>query len=284
MREVQHERLDLELAGDVRVAQHALSGHRLVLDVEIQTRGPGPRDDVEDGACRSDPAVGEVELFVLPLATAEQVLPAVPKNAIDDPAPIAPAGRVDSTFDGVPWSVGLIALWLAIALGLGLVRGWRRHRFEREISDREPVTDRTAIALLDRVCCAAGVENPVSLSSSSTLASPVALGGREICIPERALEELDRPLMEALFAHELAHIERRDPEWLIAVLAFESAFFFQPLNFIAARAIRTAAEEECDRAAVELVGEGHALARCLVEVASWIRRACGLVARARSPR
>jgi beta-lactamase regulating signal transducer with metallopeptidase domain len=221
----------------------------------------------------TDPVVGEVELFVLPLASAEQVLAAVPKATIGDPPPIAQAMEVDSTFDGVPWPVGLIASWFAIALGLGLVRGLRRQRFEREISDRVPVTDCTATALLDRVRYAAGVEKPVRLSSSTTLASPVALGGREICIPERALEELDRPLMEALFAHELAHIERRDPEWLIAVSAFESAFFFQPLNWIAARAIRAAAEEECDRAAVELVGEGRALARCLVEVASWVRRA-----------
>ncbi len=221
----------------------------------------------------TEPVVGEVELFVLPLVVAEQALPVVAKNTIDDPPPIAPAETVDSSFDRVSWPVGLIASWFVIALGLGVVRGWRRRRFEREISDRVPVTDRTVIALLDRVRHAAGVERPVRLSSSSTLASPVALGGREICIPERALEELDQSLMEALFAHELAHIKRRDPEWLIAVSAFESVFFFQPLNWIAARAIRTAAEEECDRAAVELVGEGHALARCLVEVASWVRRA-----------
>lgn len=220
-----------------------------------------------------DPVVGEFELFVLPLATATQALSVVPKNTVDDPPPIAPAEGVDSSSDWVSWPVGLIASWFAIALGLGLVRGWRRHRFECEISDRVRVTDRTAIALLDRVRHAAGVEKPVRLSSSSTLASPVALGGREICIPERALEELGGPLMEALFAHELAHIKRRDPEWLIAVSAFESAFFFQPLNWVAARAIRAAAEEECDRAAVELVGEGRALARCLVEVASWVRRA-----------
>jgi len=220
----------------------------------------------------ADPVVGEVELFVLPLATTEQILPVVSKNTLGDRPPIAP-GEVDSRFDALPWSVGLIGSWLAIALGLGAVRGWRRRCFEREISDRVPVTDRAAIELLDRVRDAAGIERSVRLSSSTTLASPVALGGREVCIPERALEELDQPLLEALFAHELAHIERRDPEWLIAVSAFESAFFFQPLNWIAARAIRTAAEEECDRAAVELVGEGRALARCLVEVASWVCRA-----------
>jgi hypothetical protein len=221
----------------------------------------------------ADPVVGEVELFVLPLARTERILPVVPKNTIGDGPPIALGQEIDSRFDAVPWSVGLIRSWLAIALGLGVVRGWRRWRFKREISDRVPVTDRAAIELLDRVRHAAGIQRPVRLSSSTTLASPVALGGREICIPERALEELDRPLLEALFAHELAHIERRDPEWLIAVSAFESAFFFQPLNWIAARAIRAAAEEECDRAAVELVGEGRALARCLVEVASWVRRA-----------
>ncbi len=216
--------------------------------------------------------VGEYELVVLPLPATEQTVPAVPKSPSIERASAAPAEKAPS-LDRVPWPVGLIASWFAIAIGLGMVRGWRRHRFESEISDRVRVIDRRAITLLDRVCHAAGVKRPVRLSSSATLASPVALGGREICIPERALKELDRPLLEALLAHELAHIERRDPEWLVAVSAFESAFFFQPLNWIAARAIRNAAEEECDRAAVELVGEGRALARCLVEVASWVRRA-----------
>ena len=220
-----------------------------------------------------EPVVGEVDLFLLPLATTEQIRSVGPRVALDDRRPVAVGADADSKFDVVPWSVGLIGLWLAIALGLGLVKGRRRRRFECDIGDRVPVTDHTAIALLDRVRHAAAVERPVHLSSSAALASPVALGGREICIPERALEEFDQPLLEALFAHELAHIERHDPEWLIAMSAFESAFFFQPLNWIAARAIRTAAEEECDRAAVELVGEGHALARCLVEVASWVRRA-----------
>jgi hypothetical protein len=147
----------------------------------------------------ADPIVGEVELFVLPLDTTEQILPAVSENPVGDRLPIALGKEADSSLAGVPWSVGMIGSWLAIALGLALVRGWRRHRFEREISDRVAVTDRSAIALLDRVCSAAGIERPVRLSSSTTLASPVALGGREICIPERALEELDRPLLEALF-------------------------------------------------------------------------------------
>ena len=221
----------------------------------------------------AEPVVGDVEFFVLPLGASEQIKPAVPRITRGGRQTLAPSADAGPKLQTIPWSIGLVGSWLAIAFGLGLVKRWRRRRFERDMGVRTPVVDRTVVALLDRVRNAAGIARSVHLSSSATLASPVALGGREICIPERALEELDRSLLEALFAHELAHIERRDPEWLTAISAFESVFFFQPLNRIAARAIRAAAEDECDRAAVELVGEGRALARCLVEVASWVRRA-----------
>ena len=52
-----------------------------------------------------------------------------------------------------------------------------------------------------------------------------------------AIAELDAPQLRAMLAHELAHLERRDPQWLAFACILERAFFFQPLNRLARRGI-----------------------------------------------
>ena len=38
-----------------------------------------------------------------------------------------------------------------------------------------------------------------------------------------------------MLAHEIAHLVRRDPQWLVLARAIEMVFFFQPLNRLARR-------------------------------------------------
>ena len=104
----------------------------------------------------------------------------------------------------------------------------------------------TCIALRRRLADEAGVARPVRLTAAPSLASPVALGARhlEICLPERALTTLDRRHLEAILAHEVAHLARRDPVWLRAYRLVSALLFFQPLNLLArvasARRVRAA--------------------------------------------
>jgi hypothetical protein len=92
----------------------------------------------------------------------------------------------------------------------------------------------------------------------------------EICLPPRALESLQDDELDALFAHEFAHAQRRDPLWLAFCRGLEIVFFFQPLNRIARRRLQDEAEFLCDDWAVLRTGERLPLASCLTEVASWM--------------
>ena len=73
-----------------------------------------------------------------------------------------------------------------------------------------------------------------------------------------------------MLAHELAHLNRRDPHWLFA-FGWLERFAFQPLNRIARKEFQRAAEQLCDGFALAQTQQPIALAQCLAEVAHWLR-------------
>jgi beta-lactamase regulating signal transducer with metallopeptidase domain len=154
----------------------------------------------------------------------------------------------------------------------------RMRRFERVLSSREAADDVRAHELLSDLALAAVDDGPVlwpvRLTVSRHAGSPMALGRREICLPVRALEELDDRALAAVLAHELAHLERRDNAWLALACAIEAALFLQPLNRRIRRHMQETAELACDERAVQLVGGSAgetrvALARSIAAVAAW---------------
>ncbi|HEX8245611.1 MAG TPA: M56 family metallopeptidase, partial [Longimicrobium sp.] len=110
----------------------------------------------------------------------------------------------------------------------------------------------------------------VRLTASARVATPVALGRREICLPERALAELPADEQRGVLAHEAAHLARRDPAWLLLAATLEALFFFQPLNRLARRRLQAEAEYLADDLAAAHLGSGLPLARSLARVAEWL--------------
>ena len=129
--------------------------------------------------------------------------------------------------------------------------------------------------LLETLCLAAGYPHYVRLTAAPGLASPVALPGREICLPQAIVTDLGREQQRGVLAHELAHLVRRDPLWLGIAQVMERLFFLQPLNWLARRELQVTAEYVCDDWAAHHVGSGLPLARCLLTVAEWIAGATG---------
>jgi hypothetical protein len=76
-----------------------------------------------------------------------------------------------------------------------------------------------------------------------------------------------------MLAHEVAHVIRRDPQWLVAARVIEVVLFMQPLNFLARRRLQEVAEFLCDDWAVSRMGKPVTLAKCLAAVAEWVKRA-----------
>ena len=188
--------------------------------------------------------------------------------------PVEPAGGTEPAVTapppGVPLSTILFLAWgglAALALG-GLAAAHRR--LARRLGRREDVRDFAVLSLLDSLRSDAGVRRAVRLTQSEGLASPIALGRGEICVPRAVLTDLDAGQQRSVLAHELAHLTRRDPLWLTGASLLERLFFFQPLNRLARRRIQESAEYLCDDWAVGRTGSGLTMAKSLMKVAEWM--------------
>jgi beta-lactamase regulating signal transducer with metallopeptidase domain len=174
---------------------------------------------------------------------------------------------------GTRWTDVLVVLWLATAGGGLLLLTLGPARALHALGSRTSL-DGTPIGLrLSALLAGAGVERSVALTCSSVIASPVALPGDEVCLPRRALLELQPEEQDGMLAHEVAHLVRRDPQWLVLARVIEIVFFFQPLNRLARRRMQEVAEYLCDDWAVARTRRPVVLAKCLAAVAEWVGRA-----------
>jgi beta-lactamase regulating signal transducer with metallopeptidase domain len=171
---------------------------------------------------------------------------------------------------GRPLSTTFALLWLIVAAPLVIVYVARRLVLTGRLGDRRPVADPRLIAVLDELRASAEVAAPIRLTASQAISSPVALGMHEICLPAAALDELEPEQLRAMLAHELAHLVRNDPFWLVLACVIERALFFQPLNRVARAGLLSSAEYLADEWAARRAG-GVPLAKALVKVAEWIQ-------------
>ena len=174
---------------------------------------------------------------------------------------------------GTRWTDALVAFWLATAGGGLLLLTLGHARALRALGSRTSLDGAPIDHRLRELLARAGVGRSVELTCSSAIASPVALPGNEVCLPRRALLELQPEEQDGLLAHEIAHLVRRDPQWLVLARAIEMVFFFQPLNRLARRRMQEVAEYLCDDWAVARTSRPVMLAKCLAAVAEWVGRA-----------
>ena len=190
-------------------------------------------------------------------------------QASAQPTPVATDAAASGSSWLAGWPLAVALLWLACA-GFGLAR-WvgARRELARHASRREPLHDARVRARLDRVLLSSGWRGPVTLSVCPGLPSPIALGADEICLPAEA-SELSDAALDALLAHECAHLARRDPRWLSIAHLVEGVFAYLPLHRLARRRLTAEAELASDAWAARTTGEPLQLARCLAEVADWM--------------
>jgi bla regulator protein blaR1 len=199
-----------------------------------------------------------------PMRSLRSGLPAAPRPEIEAPAPMA---RL--SMPSVP-AMALGAWALGVCL---LLAGYVRSHFllRRRLKARPRVVGGTLHSQLRALAAEAGFLEDVRLTCSSRVPVPLALGVRrpEICVPPKALAGLTHEQQEGMLAHELAHLARRDPLWLVVSHVLSCVFFFQPLNWVARRRLREISEMLSDEWAVRRTGRPLSLAGCLAEVAGW---------------
>jgi beta-lactamase regulating signal transducer with metallopeptidase domain len=226
---------------------------------------PAPQPNVGAGLvpARAAERLAPAAEFAPARSLASQALPASP--------PAAPSRSLASLPSLSSFSLTLLTAWACGALLLLLAFGRSYLRLGRRLKHRPRVVAGDLHAQLRALAAEAGLEGAVRLSCSSRAPVPLALGfGRpEICVPPRAFAGLTSEQQEGMLAHELAHLARRDPFWLVLGQVIACLLFFQPLNWVARRRLREISEMLSDEWAVARTGRPLSLAGCLAEVAGW---------------
>ncbi len=171
------------------------------------------------------------------------------------------------------WSaIGLLPIiWGMVMLFILLYRTTQHLWFFRQLGQRKAIKDPTVLHIMKSI--QRRTKRPIQyrVSASPFLDSPIVIRGREICLPGMALQTMNQDQLEAMVAHEWAHIIRRDHHWALFLSLLNTLFFFQPLHRLAKQGIERTNELLCDQQAAQLTGNALALAECLVAVASWIQ-------------
>lgn len=154
-------------------------------------------------------------------------------------------------------------------------RQWRARRWLGQLPASEREEELLLAERLEALERQASREPRVRLIVSPALPVPCTWGLVKpvIGVPERALDELDLGELDAVLAHELAHVARRDAWWHAGVQALLAV---APLHWPArraARALARATELSADAWAARLTGSPLDLAGGLTKVAGWTRGA-----------
>ncbi len=110
-----------------------------------------------------------------------------------------------------------------------------------------------------------GISRAVAVRPSDDVLTPCAarLLRPVIWLPSSLLTRAPVEQVEALLAHELAHVARRDWLWNNAQIVIESMLFFHPAVWWLGWRIRQEREHACDDLAVAACGDAVALAEAL---------------------
>ena len=206
-------------------------------------------------------------------------MPARPANVSDGSAGVtagsgrnytglseASAGAMNGTAI-VNWAVASVQFWLFVVIVLNLFYLFRWGRYLAGVKKQDlPASDLFGDGFAN-IKKSFGIRRTIRITGSSSIKCPMAIGIREICLPLDFTDKLDEDEQHSAFAHELAHLKRGDPLWLIVSDLVSILFFFQPLNRIARRRLRTESELIADELAVEKTQNPAALARSLVKIA-----------------
>lgn len=142
------------------------------------------------------------------------------------------------------WLIGILIALIRIALGL-LVR----RRFVRNCV---PVESETVKSIFNSALQGQDIGFSVSLLESTVLPTPIVMGWIKpvVVLPKGIELRYSRAELESVFAHELAHIKRRDT-WLAAVQAISLAiYWWNPIVHWITRRMNLLREMICDDVAV----------------------------------
>ena len=174
----------------------------------------------------------------------------------------------DSAVLTTPWArIAVLAWLLGVALlTVRLMAGWMwvQKLRSRGTSPAPDVWDQTVARLARRL----HISRPIRLLQSAMVEVPTVIGWLRpvVLVPGSALAGMAPYQLEAILAHELAHIRRHDYVVNLLQTLVETLLFYHPAVWWLSHRIRIERENCCDDLAVSLCGDPYAYAKALADL------------------
>ncbi|WP_435353497.1 M56 family metallopeptidase [Emticicia sp. SJ17W-69] len=161
------------------------------------------------------------------------------------------------------WMIGTSILLLRLVLGFTYVQGLKVQQVKPISTDIQELMDK----LLEKI----QMPTTIKLLESARATVPMTIGWLKpvVLLPVGITTGLSVKQLEAILAHELAHIKRYD--YLVNIFQnfVEILFFFHPATWFISAKVRDERENCCDDYAVKICGDRMILAKALTQVASY---------------
>ncbi len=176
-----------------------------------------------------------------------------------------PSAAIAPSSNPVPYLTMVVWFWLAgvVAMSVWSATGWFiAQRLKRRSKRALPQIWQSRLADLAGQL---GIHRGIRLCESTLAQVPAVIGWIRpvILIPAGALINLSAQELEAVLAHELAHIRRFDYVANLLQSAIEALMFYHPAMWWIAKRIRAERENCCDDLAIVACGDRVVYARAL---------------------
>ncbi len=173
-----------------------------------------------------------------------------------------------------PWimtrvgSIVLAAIWFCgcAAILANWLGRWRR--VAAAVRAASPVEHGRDLDALRRLEAIAGITRPIPLVSSNIAIEPGVFGivTPVLLWPHSIAEHLDEGQVEAILAHELCHVRRRDNLAAAAHMFVEAVFWFHPLVWWLGTRLVDERERACDAEVVRMGSEPQVYAESILKI------------------
>jgi bla regulator protein blaR1 len=175
------------------------------------------------------------------------------------------------------WAAGVLLFSLRAAGGFLVIERMRR----KKSSPLSAALMARCMALQKRL----GLERVIRYCECTRLEAPAVIGWMRpvVLVPVAALAGLSPEQLDAVIAHELAHIKRLDAFVNVFQMVAETLLFYHPAVWWLSKRIRVERENCCDDVAISISGNPVEYARALTLMEEWRTAPVLALALTRSP-
>ena len=218
---------------------------------------------------------GKIDLLVSAQTLQSRQTPLLAETPL---AAAAPSASRPSLLAAVPWDAVAVGIYLAVAILLlarflvGLALGRRLIRASQALDD-----SRLGLRLASRAY-AAGLATVPRVAESEIISVPVTMGAlRSRILLPADWRDWDDAKLDAVVAHEISHVARRDALTQRISLLHRAIFWFSPLAWWLDRHLADLAEQASDEAALSCGADRTDYAKTLLGFFEALQAAPGRV-------